>query len=53
MDLIVQALTLHNGNLRRVADELGISRPTLYLLLRKYGIRIPEKENKERDKEKD
>jgi len=39
-----------------VADELGISRPTLYFLLRKYGIRIPEKENKEnkeKDKEKD
>lgn len=40
MDLIAQALTLHSGNLRRVADELGISRPTLYLLLRKYGIRV-------------
>jgi len=53
MDLVVQALTLHSGNLRRVANELGISRPTLYLLLRKYSIRIPEKENKERDKEKD
>ena len=57
MDLVVQALTLHSGNLRRVADELGISRPTLYLLLRKYGIRVPEKDNKDnkdnKDKEKD
>jgi two-component system NtrC family response regulator len=54
MDLVVQALTLHSGNLRRVADELGISRPTLYLLLRKYGIRIPEKENKgNKDNDKD
>ncbi len=42
LDLIVQALTLHSRNIRRVADELGISRPTLYLLLRKYGIRVKE-----------
>ncbi len=38
-DLITQALTLHHGNLSRVAEELGISRTTLYLSLRKYGLR--------------
>ncbi len=38
-DLITQALTLHHGNLSRVAEELGISRTTLYLSLRKHGLR--------------
>lgn len=38
-DLLVQALTLHGGNLRRAAEELGISRPAIYDLLRKHGIR--------------
>ncbi len=38
-DLIVQALTRHSGNLKRAAKELGISRTTLYLSLKKYGLR--------------
>ena len=38
-EIISQALVLHGGNLSRVADELGISRPTLYAHLRRYGIR--------------
>ena len=37
-DLITQAVTLHGGNLSRVAEELGISRPTLYRRLRRYGM---------------
>jgi two-component system NtrC family response regulator len=37
--IITQALALHGGNLTRVAEELGISRPTLYAHLRRYGIR--------------
>ena len=37
-DLLVQALTLHQGNLSRAARELGVSRPTLYRLLKKYGL---------------
>ncbi|MGH7385055.1 MAG: sigma 54-interacting transcriptional regulator, partial [Candidatus Rokuibacteriota bacterium] len=37
--IIAQALVLHGGNLTRVAVELGISRPTLYAHLRRYGIR--------------
>ena len=32
------ALARHNGNLSMVAKELGISRPTLYSKLKKYGI---------------
>jgi two-component system NtrC family response regulator len=37
-DVIAQAFMLHQGNLRRAAAELGISRPTLYRLLRQYGL---------------
>lgn len=37
-DLIAQAYTAHHGNISRVAGELGISRPTLYRLLRRYGL---------------
>ena len=32
------ALARHGGNLTLVAKELGISRPTLYARLKKYGI---------------
>jgi two-component system NtrC family response regulator len=38
-EMIAQALARHDGNLSRVAEELRISRPTLYALLRKYRIR--------------
>jgi two-component system, NtrC family, response regulator len=37
-DVIAQAFMLHRGNLRRAAIELGVSRPTLYRLLRQYGL---------------
>jgi len=37
-DLIMHVLTVHQGDLSRVAKELKISRPTLYGLLRKHGI---------------
>jgi two-component system, NtrC family, response regulator len=40
--LLVQALTFHHGNVTRVAEELKVSRPTLYGLLRKYRIRTTE-----------
>lgn len=36
---IERAMTQAGGNLTRVADLLGISRPTLYDLLDKYGLR--------------
>lgn len=36
--IVVEALTLHQWNLSRAAKELGISRPTLYRLLQKYGL---------------
>jgi two-component system NtrC family response regulator len=36
---IQRALAKANGNLSRVADLLGVSRPTLYDLLDKYGLK--------------
>ncbi len=38
-EIIAKALALNDSNLTRVAQELRISRPTLYALLRKYAIR--------------
>jgi two-component system NtrC family response regulator len=38
-EMVAQALARHDGNLSRVAEELKISRPTLYALLRKHRIR--------------
>jgi transcriptional regulator with PAS, ATPase and Fis domain len=35
---IRQALKRNNNNRRRAADELGISRMTLYTKLRRYGL---------------
>ena len=35
---IVQSLSKHQGNVTRAAKELGVSRTTLYGLLRKHGI---------------
>jgi len=39
-DLILRAAVIHQGNLSRVAVELGISRPNLYVLLRKHHIQV-------------
>jgi len=36
---IMQALTLSDGKISRAADLLGVSRPTLYDLMDRYGIR--------------
>ena len=36
---IQQALSITDGNISRTAELLGVSRPTLYDLLNKYGIR--------------
>ena len=38
---IQRAMTNVGGNLSRVADLLGISRPTLYDLLEKYDLKKP------------
>ena len=39
MDLVHRALTRNKGNLTRTASELGISRPSLYDLMDKLGIK--------------
>lgn len=38
--LIRQALARHQGNVTHTAAELGLSRPTLRDLMRKYGLRV-------------
>jgi DNA-binding NtrC family response regulator len=38
MQLIRAALTRHNWNISRVANELGLTRRGLYLKLTRYGI---------------
>ena len=35
---IIKVINLHKGNLTKAAEELGISRSTLYLKVEKYGI---------------
>jgi two-component system NtrC family response regulator len=39
---VVRALARVNGNLSKAADLLGVSRPTLYDLLNRFGLRKPE-----------
>jgi two-component system NtrC family response regulator len=39
---VVRALARANGNLSKAADLLGISRPTLYDLLNRFGLRRSE-----------
>jgi two-component system NtrC family response regulator len=42
-DLIKRTLRKHNGNMTRTAAELQVSRPTLYELMEKLGIRKPDR----------
>lgn len=35
---IVRALQMHNGNISKAADELGLTRASLYRRMEKYGI---------------
>ncbi|MCA1959098.1 MAG: PEP-CTERM-box response regulator transcription factor [Nitrospira sp.] len=43
-DLVRLAMEKANGNISRAAAELGISRPTLYQLLDRYGLRKPKQD---------
>jgi DNA-binding NtrC family response regulator len=36
--MIIQCLNRYSGNLSKVADALGLSRPALYRRLEKYGL---------------
>ena len=38
-EAIVRVLSRSNGNLSRAAEMLGISRPTLYDLLNRFGLK--------------
>ena len=37
-DMVMRALARNNDNVKRAAEELGVSRPTLYELMEKLGI---------------
>ena len=37
---IQKAYTLSNGNMSKAADLLGVTRPTLYSLIEKYGLNV-------------
>jgi len=37
-ELITCAIDRQNGNIVKAAEELGVSRPTLYDLIKKYGL---------------
>jgi len=37
-ELIAVAIDRHNGNIMKTADELGVSRPTLYDLMKKHNL---------------
>ena len=45
-DLVRLAMEKAEGNISRAATELGISRPTLYQLLARYGLKRPKIEEK-------
>ena len=44
-DLVRMAMEKAEGNVSRAAADLGISRPTLYQLLARYGIKKPKLED--------
>ncbi len=37
-NMVISAIDKHDGNIARAAVELGVSRPTLYDLLKKHGL---------------
>jgi two-component system NtrC family response regulator len=42
MELVESTVVRHKGNIKRAAEELGISRPTLYDLIDKYKVTIKD-----------
>ena len=44
-DIIVSVMEKHDGQISKVADELGVARPTLYGLMKKYDIKGVDKDN--------
>jgi two-component system NtrC family response regulator len=45
-ELVRLVMEKSDGNVSKAAVELGISRPTLYQLLARYGLRLPKYANK-------
>jgi two-component system, NtrC family, response regulator len=43
-DMILQSLRKHSGKIAPAANELGVSRPTLYELMDKLGINRAERD---------
>lgn len=39
-DLVLAALRRHRGNRARAAEDLGVSRAHLYILMRRFGITL-------------
>jgi two-component system NtrC family response regulator len=37
-NMVVSSIDRHKGNIAKAAEELGISRPTLYDIMRKHGL---------------
>jgi len=35
---VVKAIQLHNGNISKAAEELGLTRASLYRRMEKYGL---------------
>jgi two-component system NtrC family response regulator len=44
-EAVRQALALTQGNVSRTAELLGITRPTLYDLIEKLGIRVADSDH--------
>jgi len=36
--ILQETLRLNGGNMKKTAESLGVSRPTLYKLVKKYGL---------------
>jgi len=41
-NILCACLLRHGGNVGKIADELGVSRPSVYNMLKKYALELPE-----------
>ncbi len=48
-DAIVKALSRVGGNIQAAADLLGVSRPTVYDLINRHGLKSASTENSHED----
>ncbi len=40
-EMVIAAIQKHSGNVAKAAETLGISRPTIYDLMKKHGFHVP------------